>query len=354
VHQVTLNGSASIDPDGSINKYNWSKISGPAHGNMGSAGSVYCALTNLTEGIYVFRLIVTDNYGLTDDDTVSVSVHPAPNVTPVAKAGGDTILFFPSSTVLLNGIRSFDPDGTIAGYNWVRITGPGSVTLLNSTSATPTVMGLVPGVHIMQLTVTDNKGKTATDQMSITVNSALNRPPVANAGRDTSISVPSSVAILNATGSSDVDGSITQYSWKQVSGAAGVLMDKPASAITTISELQVGEYEFEITVTDNKGAKDRDTIRIGVVNNFRYQESLMIYPNPAHGQVTISCVSDTLGITTIRILDLHGKPVKKMVVEKKQFLLQQPVFIHELQKGIYFVEVTLNNNKQMIGKFIRL
>jgi hypothetical protein len=353
VNQITLNGSSSIDPDGSINKYMWTKLSGPAQLTMGSAGSVYCAITNLTEGIYIFRLTVTDNYGLSDEDTVHITVQPTPNIPPVAHAGADTILFFPVSSVVLNGNHSYDPDGSIAGYNWVRVSGPGSATLINSTSGTPTVAGLVPGVHILQLTVTDNKGKTATDQMNITVNSALNRPPVAVAGNDTTISVPSSTVVLNAGQSTDVDGSIVTFAWKQVSGPSNAGIDKPALAICLVNGLEVGEYLFEVMVTDNKGAKSRDTIKVSVVNNFRYVEKLSVYPNPATDFIHIQCVSDTMGMTTIQIIDLNGKTVKKVISEKKQFLLKQQVFIHELKKGIYFVEVTLNN-KKMLGKFLRL
>ena len=354
VNHTTLNGSASNDPDGSINKYIWSKIAGPSQLTMGSAGSVYCGLANLTEGTYVFSLLVTDNYGLTAVDTVQVTVHPAPNVAPVARAGADTILFFPASSVILNGYSSYDTDGSIAGYTWVRVSGPGSATLINSTSATPTVTGLVPGVHIIQLTVTDNKGKAASDQLNITINSALNRPPVAVAGADTSITAPASTVMLDASRSTDIDGSIALYSWKQVSGTTGAVIEKPASSISIGSGLEAGEYEFEITVTDNRGARARDTIRISVVNNFRYQEQLTLYPNPAHESLYVQCVSDTMGITTINIIDLHGKTIKKVIVDKKQFLMKQQIFIHELKKGFYFVEVILNNNKHMIGKFIRL
>ncbi len=42
----------------------------------------------------------------------------------------------------LNGSGSYDPDGTITAYNWVTVSGPGSITINNSNTATPSVMGL--------------------------------------------------------------------------------------------------------------------------------------------------------------------------------------------------------------------
>jgi hypothetical protein len=354
VNQTTLNGGGSIDPDGSINQYQWSKISGPLQINMGSPGSVYCQLTNLSVGSYTFRLVVTDNSGNTDDDTIQVTVLPAPNVAPVAAAGADTILFFPASSIGLNGSNSYDPDGTITGYGWVRVSGPGSATIINSNAATPTVTGLVAGVHTIQLTVTDNKGKTATDQLIITVYNALNRPPLARAGNDTTIAAPASVVKLNASQSSDADGSIVLFEWKRIKGDAGVVIDQPNSSSTTVSGLITGEYEFELTVRDNKGAKATDSLKIFVVNNFRYVEQLTLFPNPAREFIQVQCVSDTMATAVITILDLHGHAVKKLIVDKKQYLLQEQLFIHELKKGIYFVEVILGNNKKMIGKFIHL
>ena len=354
VHQATLNGSASHDPDGSINQYTWTKLSGPSQLSMGSAGSVYCALSNLVEGTYTFRLVVTDNYGHTGDDTVKVFVNPAPNIVPVARAGSDTILFFPVSSVVLNGNGSYDPDGAIASFNWVRLSGPGSATLINSTASTPTITGLLPGVHVIQLTVTDNKGKTATDQINITVNTAINRPPVAHAGKDTSITGPSASVYLDATGSKDVDGNIAQYSWKQVTGSPGARIDQPGAAITAVNNLEVGDYEFEITVTDNKGSKAKDTVKVSVMNNFRYEEQLTLYPNPARGIIRVQCISDSMGMTMIRIIDLNGKTISKVIVEKQQFLLLLPINLQELKTGMYFIEVTLNNKKKMISKFVRL
>lgn len=73
---VTLNGSAS-DPDGKIIRYTWSKLSGPAHYTMKSINTASAAISNLVKGTYVFRLTVTDNWGDTASDTVTVTVKPA-------------------------------------------------------------------------------------------------------------------------------------------------------------------------------------------------------------------------------------------------------------------------------------
>ncbi len=71
---VTLDGSESSDPDGDIESYAWTQLSGTSVtlSNANSSIATFTAPGAATE--LTFRLEVTDDGGLTDDDTVSVSV----------------------------------------------------------------------------------------------------------------------------------------------------------------------------------------------------------------------------------------------------------------------------------------
>ena len=77
-NSATLNGTASSDPDGSISAWAWTKISGPAQYNIANATSATAQLTNLAAGVYGFRLLVTDNSGAADADTVVITVSGPP------------------------------------------------------------------------------------------------------------------------------------------------------------------------------------------------------------------------------------------------------------------------------------
>ncbi len=57
----TLDGSASGDDDGSITNYQWIQTSGPAPATIASPNSAITAIDDLIEGIYTFRLTVTDD-----------------------------------------------------------------------------------------------------------------------------------------------------------------------------------------------------------------------------------------------------------------------------------------------------
>lgn len=92
------------------------------------------------------------------------------NQPPVANAGVDQSIQLPTNTVTLSGSGT-DPDGSIAAYEWVKVSGP-AATIFSPTSASTTVNNLVEGTYIFQLTVTDNNGATGADQVTIIVTPA--------------------------------------------------------------------------------------------------------------------------------------------------------------------------------------
>lgn len=72
--EATLDGSESSDADGSIVSYAWTQLSGTnvTINNANTAVATFTAPASVTE--LTFRLEVTDNGGLSDADTVNVSV----------------------------------------------------------------------------------------------------------------------------------------------------------------------------------------------------------------------------------------------------------------------------------------
>ena len=189
-----------------------------------NASGATTAVNNLAQGTYSFRLVVTDNSGATDDDTVTITVNaapPPPNIPPVANAGVDQSITLPTSSVSLNGTGSSDADGTISSYSWTKISGPPSYSIVNASGSTTAVNNLVQGTYQFRLVVTDNNGASDDDTVTVTVYPVpppANVPPVANAGADQTITLPTSSVTLNGTGSSDPDGTISSYSWTKIGG----------------------------------------------------------------------------------------------------------------------------------------
>jgi hypothetical protein len=104
---------------------------------------------------------------------LQLSLVSGANQLPVANAGTDQTVTLPQNTAQLNGSGT-DPDGTISGYSWTKISGPAGTTFSNAGIANPVVNGLTEGSYTFRLTVTDNLGGTATDDMVVTVNPAGN------------------------------------------------------------------------------------------------------------------------------------------------------------------------------------
>jgi hypothetical protein len=258
---VYLSGSGT-DPDGTIASFLWTKISGPSAGTIGSANSASTPVAGLVQGVYQFELKVTDNQGGVGKDTVSVTVDAAPNIPPTAAAGTNQTITLPANSVSLTGSGS-DADGTIASYQWTKISGPSAYNIVSPNSASTNVSGLTQGVYQFQLTVTDNAGAIGTATVQITVNAAPNIPPTAAAGTNQTITLPANSVILSGNGS-DADGTIASYQWAMISGHTTYNIVNPSSSVTNVTGLTQGVYTFQLTVTDNNGAIGTATVQITV------------------------------------------------------------------------------------------
>lgn len=85
-----------------------------------------------------------------------------------------------TTTAKLDGTKSYDPDGTIVKYSWVKeATSPAGGDLATPQAATSIISNLVQGVYKYDFTVTDNEGATATRIVTVTV--TANKVPVASA-----------------------------------------------------------------------------------------------------------------------------------------------------------------------------
>lgn len=240
VNSATLQASAS-DPDGTIASYAWTQISGPNTATITTPTAASTSVTGLIAGGYTFQVLVTDNGGLTAIATVPVTVFPAvPNpVSPTANAGSDSTITLPKNTVTLIGSGT-DPDGTIAGYAWVKFSGP-SASIVNPNSPTTRVENLVAGNYVFRLTVTDNDGSIGSDDVNVIV---LPVPSVnVNAGRDRTFFG----GTIQLVGS--VPAGATGITWTKFSGPAGGTIASPNTASTSVTGLANGTYVFRLSAT---------------------------------------------------------------------------------------------------------
>lgn len=184
----------------------------------------------------------------------------AANQPPSVDAGEDKTLRLPTSSTTLKATAS-DSDGTIETYRWEKISGP-SAQLKNPETATLSLSELVEGNYVFQITVVDDQGVSASDQVSLKVLPAENQAPSVNAGADKSLVLPENSTTFTAS-AGDADGTIASYHWAKLNGPAASL-NNVQSATLSLSDLVEGEYSFQVKVTDNLGAQATDEVKLRV------------------------------------------------------------------------------------------
>jgi hypothetical protein len=116
----------------------------------------------------------TDTTQSTSPPADTTAVVPVPSTTssnklPVANAGSDvTIGKSWNYNPWIYGTQSKDPDGWIASFRWTCIQGT-QYTIVTPEAGKTRLDNLAIGVYVFRLTVTDNKGAQATDDVKVTV-----------------------------------------------------------------------------------------------------------------------------------------------------------------------------------------
>ena len=282
--EVTLDGSESMDDDGTVQYYAWVRTGGTGDplALTGADTDMPTFTPRLSGGAddvtHIFTLWVSDNdLAVSEADTVTVMVTAptAPNMVPVANAGDDRTVQS-GAPVTLDGGESSDGDGTIKSWAWTRTGGTGNASLAltnaNREQSTFTADTLAPGAedvtHIFSLVVLDDIGvPSVADTVTITVNA----PPLANAGSDQTAD-SAALVTLDGSGSRDSNTTNLTYAWERTGGTTGgtaTLTGANTNMPTfTADTLAVGAdnviHTFTLTVTDDEGATNTDTVTITV------------------------------------------------------------------------------------------
>ncbi|XP_027720297.1 dyslexia-associated protein KIAA0319-like protein homolog [Vombatus ursinus] len=257
-NEVQLNAFVIPAPEeGKIYSYEWKLITHPTNysGEMEGQHSRVLKLSKLTPGLYEFKVVVhgQNSHG---EGYVNVTVNPEPHVNqpPVAVVSPRfQEISLPTTSTVIDGSQSTDDD-KIVRYHWEELKGPLREEKVSEDTAILKLTNLVPGNYTFSLTVVDSFGASSSATASLTVNKAVDYPPVANAGPNQVITLPQNSITLYGNQSTD-DHGIASYEWSLSPSSKGKVVDMQGvrTPALQLSAMQEGDYTYQLTVTDTAG-----------------------------------------------------------------------------------------------------
>ncbi|XP_060020243.1 dyslexia-associated protein KIAA0319 homolog isoform X3 [Lagenorhynchus albirostris] len=235
--------------------YEWSLISHPEYyqGEIKQRHTQTLNVSQLSVGLYAFKVAVSSENAF-GEGFVNVTVKPAGrvNLPPVAVVSPERQeLTLPLTSALIDGSHSTD-DTKIVSYHWEEVNGPFQEEKTSADTPVLHLSNLVPGNYTFRLTVTDSDGAISSTTAALIVNSAVDHPPVANAGPNQTITLPQNSITLNGNQSSD-DHQIVLYEWSLGPGSESkeVAMQGVETPYLHLSAMKEGNYTFQLMVTDS-------------------------------------------------------------------------------------------------------
>ena len=222
---VSFDAASSADRDGSIATYAWTF----GDGTTGSGRTVTHAYS--THGTFSVALTVTDNDGLQGSKVLALRVL----ALPVASFVSSPAKPLEGSSVTFDATTSSDPDGTIASYAWDF--GDGTT----GTGSKPSHAYARYGTYTVTLAVRDNDGLSASTSKSVRIHAAPRASFIFSPAKP----LEGQAVSLDASSSSDADGTIVSYVWSFGDTTTG------SGVTTSHAYARYGTYTVTLTVTDS-------------------------------------------------------------------------------------------------------
>ncbi|WP_017734097.1 PKD domain-containing protein [Nafulsella turpanensis] len=270
------------------------------------------------------------------------------NYAPEVSAGSDKVLTLPNNSTTFTASAS-DADGTVEAFNWEQVEGP-AASLSGANTQSLSVSNLTQGMYEFRVTIKDDDGLAASDEVRLMVNSPTeeNQPPTVSVSSDTSITLPSDTVRLLAT-ASDEDGTIASYQWTKVSGPLVTMTNANAPELS-LSELEEGQYTFQIMVADEKGAMATDELRLTVNSiptgiedkGFGALREVTFFPNPFSRELNLNVQVNQRDVYHLSVYNVQGQLIHQEKVEitppgLEQYRINIPAAVYT--KGSYFIRL---------------
>jgi hypothetical protein len=278
---VSLDASGSTDPDLDPLSISWKLTQQPAGSTASLAsGGATARIQPDMLGTYKVKVSALDSKGASSETEVSLVVNNrVPNALMsvfAAPTSPKTQTSFTTAVgydVLLGAGASTDPDGDPLTYKWELVSKPAGSAMMMTTNGNvvQTISPDVMGLYQVRLTVSDTRGASAENLLTVNVNNrrptatvSTNATPVAQASAPLA-RVPSGTTLtLRGTDSYDADGDAMTYAWgiqSRPAGSTALLSNSMTSVAKFLPDVD-GTYQFVLRVTDTAGAYSEKTVEV--------------------------------------------------------------------------------------------
>lgn len=301
---TTLNGNTP-----SIGTGTWTFVSGPSTPVISSVTSPSTSISGLSVlGTYTFQWTISNPPCIASSDVVTVTVTGPPTVIPTSNSPiceGETLSL---TTPAVSG----------ATYSWSGVAGFSSTLQSPSIVSTTTSMS---GTYVITVSL---PGCSNTSSINVVIHSLPPNPVITQ-----------SLATLTATPSTGFS-----YQWYldgvAIPGATGSSYTATSNGVYTV------EISDEIGCTTISDQFSFTSLGNGYLH--KEDNSVLIYPNPSEGHLTIA-LKDKIesGSTDVYIYNSFGQVVyaRTVLVEDKNSLVE--LNLEQLSKGHYTLVVSYDN-----------
>lgn len=229
---------------------------------------------------------------------IPFTIYPLPNAT--TNPAGNVVV---CSTCSQNITAS---SGTGYSYQWKFNNSPVAAPAGTANPYTASNAG----TYVVEITANGCK------KTSPAINLSKNSKPVANAGPDKTLTLPTNSVILNGSGS-DADGTITAYTWTKVSGPAATLSNANTASLS-LSDLVAGIYVFRLTVRDNFPETGSDDVRVTVnypANNYNWIKETTVRVSGQTTEAQVQALSAGQKNVAWQYFDGIGRPMQSVIMQ---------------------------------------
>ena len=263
---ATLSGVGN-DPDGDPVSAVWSMESGPGEVSFADPYDFNTAVTFYFPGTYTLQLVVSDDYGLTDSDTVTVTVEWDGQFPPVADPQSVSV---EDNTFVDITLTGSDWEGSNLTYS----VGTPTHGVLTGTAPDLTYTPDTDYTGPDSFTFTVNDGETNSAPATVSISVHLQSPPVAD---PQSIGVVKNTSLDITLTGSDPEGSNLTYSVTDTP-TNGVLTGTAPDLTYTPNTDYEGADSFTFTVNDGETNSAPATVSIVVFEPTLYSEDFTADP----------------------------------------------------------------------------